>query len=175
VNWADVLTGSLGCRFDAMENDRTENRHDSSDRLHCECGRENPGFARFCQTCGKALVATMNSAGRAFHPAALGPPVEMTAVERAAHLFVAVESAWGGGPLIGTEPLQLVLFNGGYALRTAVLQIDAFDRAGQRVFGVEKVAVDIPRGGRVAIEVASYEIPEPVQRVRVSLVSAEYA
>lgn len=99
----------------------------------------------------------------------------MESCEQAADLYWRLESAFGGEPLIGTESLAVVMVNGGYALRNAVLQVDGVDSAGHAVFALQKEAPELPRGAEVRIEIASYEISEPVAKVRVSLVSAEYA
>ncbi len=77
--------------------------------------------------------------------------------------------------MIGTEPLGLSLYNGGFTLRSVVLKITGTDAAGRSAVNVEKTIEELPRGVRVTIEVPSYDISEPLRDVRVALVSAEYA
>lgn len=153
-----------------------------NERTCTECNGRNLAAAQFCRHCGRPLepvaVAggrSAKGAGRASHPQPIPMPARMENCRDAADLYWRLESAFGGEPLIGTESLAVVMVNGGYALRNAVLQMDGVDAAGQAVFKLQKEASELPRGAEVRIEIASYEITEPVAKVRVSLVSAEYA
>jgi len=94
--------------------------------------------------------------------------------QRAVDLYFRDESAWGGSRLLGTEPLGLLLFNTGYALRNGVLQVDGEDESGKALYSVEQPIERLPRGIETKIEIPSYEITEPAANLVVTLVSAEY-
>ena len=142
------------------------------------CHTSNHGVARFCGHCGMLLESMDGGplvAGRMRHPEPLSAPDGFLPCGLAANLFFHTESAWGGKRLLGTEGLTVTLFNGGYALEDVVLEVRGEDQSGQDRFVLHHRAGALPRGQRVASEVPSYELAEPVRAIRVSLASAEYA
>jgi hypothetical protein len=141
------------------------------------CSAANPDVARFCRNCGLALQAYDGgppAAGLTPHPAALHPPGDFGTVERAVDLYFRWEPAGGGVPLLGTEPLALILFNGGYDLAEVVLAVRGESKSADRPFAVRREIEAWPRGVLVQLEIASYELPDPVQALKVELISAAF-
>lgn len=145
-----------------------------TERICGECSGRNVGAGDFCRHCGKPLNPAHSTAGRAVHSAPLPVPSAMSPVENAANLFFRIESAYGGPILIGTESLGIILFNGGFELRSVVIRVEGRSKNGARVLDLEKTIDHLPRGRETSVEVPSYDIHEPLHGVRVSLVSAEY-
>lgn len=146
--------------------------------LDCpRCGAANPEVARYCRQCGLVLArgaAGLLGAGRVPHPQPLPPPAGFVPVAEAANLSFRWEAAGGGRPLLGTEPLSLRAFNGGYGLAQVALRIRACDGAGREVCTAAREVAEWPRGGEVELEIASYELRDRVQAVRLELVQAEF-
>ena len=113
-------------------------------------------------------------AGRIRHPEPLPTPEKFEPCDDAADLSFRCESAWGGQRLLGTEGVSVVLFNGGYPLMDVALKVSGEDKTGREVCLVDYALKDLPRGRELTIEVPSYEFPEPVHTLRLSLVSAEF-
>ena len=82
-------------------------------------------------------------------------------------------SVWPG-TMSGTENIGVILYNIGYPLCEVVLMLRGSDGEGTELFAVEQVANELPRGERVTVEIASYEIPSPPRRLSVALVSAAF-
>lgn len=133
--------------------------------------------ARFCARCGLSLVGGASGpplAGRVRHPNPLAIPDEYELVEDAVQLYFATESVWGGRRLLGTENIGLRLLNVGYSLRNVHVRVRGVDEAGREVLSVELCAPELPRG-TLLLEVPSYEIKEAPAKLRVAMVSAEFA
>jgi hypothetical protein len=145
-----------------------------NDRICGECNGRNVGAGGFCRHCGKPLDVASTTAGRAVHMSPLPKPSAMSPVDSAADLYFRTESAFGGPTLIGTEALGMILYNGGFTLRSVVIHIEGFAKDGSRALDTEKSLERLPRGLETRVEVPSYEIDEPLHRVKVSFVSAEY-
>lgn len=147
--------------------------------LDCpRCGTANREVARFCSHCGLALVAShtgLLGAGRVPHPAPLSPPGGCEAVSGAAGLFFCWQPVGGGKPLLGTEPLIVNVFNGGYALANVVLRIRGSDRRGRNLIELDREIETCPRGRSSSLEIPSYELPGPVDRLVVEFVQAEFS
>ena len=138
------------------------------------CGAENLSVARFCARCGHAIAAGPNTVGRAAHPSPEAVADGYRKCDRSADLYFRTESAWGGSRLLATENLGLVLLNAGYPLKEAVLRIEGLNGSGQALYEVEHTVEQLPRGKETTVEIPSYEMTEPANDIRVSLVSAEY-
>lgn len=141
------------------------------------CGSANTPAARYCARCGLSLTTAIGGtpeAGRIRHPNALPAPAGYEPFADAADLYWHWESAWGGKRLLGTESIGVLLFNAGYPLSNVTVQITGESQTGRRLFEVQQTAEELPRGEPVMVEVASYDIPSPPERLRVSLVSAEF-
>lgn len=141
------------------------------------CRTWNPDVARFCRNCGLGLeigAEGVLGAGRAPHPDPLPCPDGFGPLLQAAHLYFRWEATGGGTPLLGTEPLALSLFNGGYELRQVVLRVCGTDRKGQPVFQLDREIEEWPRGQLVPLEIPSYELPDRVHGLHVELISAEF-
>ena len=140
-----------------------------------KCSKGNVALAEFCAGCGFPLGNSKATVGRVPHPNPLPVPDGFRKVAAAADLFFGVQSAWGGKRLLATENLGITLLNVGYGLQELAIKIEGFDRAGRRIFEIERRMPLLQRGHRVEIEVPSYEIPDPPEAVDVRLVRAEYA
>ena len=141
------------------------------------CRQTNLNVARFCGQCGLSLepgVEGKREAGRVRHPDPLVIPDGCERIINAADVYYRTESAWGGRRLSGTENIGVILYNVGYPLREVVLMVRGYDGEGSELFAVEQVVDELPRGDRVTVEIASYEIPSPPERLSVALVSAEF-
>jgi hypothetical protein len=142
------------------------------------CQSANRAAAKFCARCGLSLETGVDGtrrAGRLRDARPLPAPPGLVPVEGAANLYFRWESAFGGEPVLGTEGVQVLLFNAGYSLRNVLLDVRGDGRDGAEVFAVEQPVAELPRGGRAAFEVGSYLIPAALRVVRVALVSAEFA
>lgn len=91
------------------------------------------------------------------------------------HLYYRFESAWGGQRLLDTEGIGLVLLNGGYALRDVVVNVQGQSTDGAMLFEGEYSVPELPRGKETLAEVPSYDVPDRVAALKVSLVSASFA
>ncbi len=141
------------------------------------CSVWNPDVARFCRNCGLGLVVGPEGilgAGRAPHANPLACPAGFEPIRQAADMFFHWEATGGGAPLLGTEPLALTVFNGGYDLAQVVLHVCGTDRAGQPLFEIEREIEEWRRGGQVRLEIASYELPDRVHALNVVLIAAEF-
>jgi hypothetical protein len=141
------------------------------------CRRRNPDVARFCRQCGLGLVAGPDGllrAGRAPVSDQLPPPDGFQPVQQSANLYFRWEATGGGAPLLGTESLALLLFNGGYDLADVNLRVVGTGKTGQTLCTIERTIEEWPRGQQVQLEIPSYELPDRVQTLYVELCSAEF-
>jgi hypothetical protein len=147
-------------------------------RTSCpRCGSTNPDVARFCGNCGLGLELGSEGilgAGRAPTANPLARPTGFQPVQHAANLYFRWEAVGGGTPLLGTESLALLLFNGGYDLAEVTLRIVGTGQAGQTLCAIERAVEAWPRGRQVQLEIPSYELPDRVQALYVELLSAEF-
>lgn len=142
------------------------------------CGTGNPEPARFCRYCGLRLTRGprgLLGAGQAPHPEPLDPPPGSAPVAAAAGLHSRWQASGGGKMLLGTEPLTLELFNGGYDLAEVVVRVTVRDAAGRELCVLEREIATLARGAAVALEIASYDLPGPVRALEVTLLRAEFA
>jgi hypothetical protein len=142
------------------------------------CSTANPDVARFCGNCGLGLKlgpGGMLGAGQAPHPEPLAPPDGFLPVGWATNLYYCSEAAGGGPPLLGTEALELSVFNGGYSLAQVVLRVSGEGESGQPSFVVNRDIEEWRRGEMTRLEIPSYELPGPVAAVNVEFVQAEFA
>lgn len=132
--------------------------------------------ARFCYACGLSLSPGVDgtfAAGRVPHPHPQEPPGNCRLVEAAADLHYCYESALNGPLLIGTEGVQIRVFNAGYGLQDCLFQISGVGERGP-LFTVERMAPELPQGATVTLEVPSYEFNAPLQELTVRLMRAEF-
>ena len=142
------------------------------------CSTANPDMARFCRNCGLGLelgLVGVLGAGQAPHPEPLSPPDGFQPIQRAANLYFCAEAAGGGRPLLGTEALELSVFNGGYSLVLVVLRVTGAGESGQPLFAVTREIDDWRRGVMTRLEIPSYELPGPVAAVSVEFMEAGFA
>ena len=146
--------------------------------LECaHCGTSNPDVASFCRNCGAGLetvTATAPVPGETPHPDPVPPPKGYTRINWAANLYYGWEAAGGGEPLLGTEPIALTVFNGGYDLAQVALGVRGEDKTGRRLLTLQREIERWPRGQAVRLDIASYEMPDPVYALYVELLKAEF-
>lgn len=138
------------------------------------CNSTDPREARFCSQCGLSLADATHGAGRTPHPDPASVPPEFVPCADAAQLYYHWESSLGGKRLIGTEGITVKLFNAGYALRAVELTARGTGRDNEELFLSEQSFEELPHGGTVEFEIASYEIATPLRQLHVALVSAEF-
>lgn len=141
------------------------------------CATENRPAARFCARCGLPLARGPQGEvlpGRVMHPRPVLPPEGFTPCLAAADLHFRWESVSGGRPLIGTESLSLVLFNGGYPLEQVELEVRFHDAAGEQKYTVRTTVEHLPRAEQARIEIPSYDLIEPAADLTVALIGAEF-
>ncbi len=146
--------------------------------LSCpRCRTLNPDVAHYCRQCGLRLEVAggaVAGAGRIRHPNPLVSAEATAAVAGAAHLHYGRQPVGGGTPLLGTEPLELTVFNGGYDLANVVLRVRGDGEAGRSLFALMREIETLARGQAVRLEIPSYELPGPLHALHVELVSAEF-
>lgn len=140
-----------------------------------KCRSSQRRGARFCARCGAVLdpvEADLPPIVRMVHPRPLPCPAGMTACQGASDLYFRMESSWGGGMPLGSETLAIVLFNGGYPMEAALLEVTGVGGAEGRPFTVRHEVESLPRGEVVLVELPSYELPDDPRQLRVNLVMA---
>lgn len=141
------------------------------------CSRRNPDVARFCRHCGLGLEVGPDGvlgAGRAPLTDPLPGPQGFQPVRQAANLYFRWEAIGGGPPLLGTESLALLLFNGGYDLADVNLRVVGTGQTGRALCAIDRTVEEWPRGQHVRLEIPSYELPDRVQALYVELRSAAF-
>jgi hypothetical protein len=76
--------------------------------------------------------------------------------------------------LLGTEPLSVSLFNGGYSLERVTVRLRGEDAEGAMLFERDYTVPQLPRSGRSSIEVPSYDLTQPLHKLQATLVEAEF-
>jgi hypothetical protein len=76
--------------------------------------------------------------------------------------------------LIGTEGVNVVLFNAGYPLSEVALQVRGEGKDGRELFTIDRAVAELPRARDVSVEIPSYELPSSLGAVKVTLLSAEF-
>ncbi|MGE3179991.1 MAG: hypothetical protein AB7N71_00025 [Phycisphaerae bacterium] len=141
------------------------------------CKRSVTASAKFCAYCGLSLtgaVAAQPDAGRMAHPEPLATPQGAEPWQQARCLYFKRQSAWGGTRLIGTEPIELTLFNAGYPLRDVRYEVRAVGKRGEPAYqGVLEIE-QFPTGVEITVEIPSWELQDAVHSVAVRLLSAEF-
>jgi len=156
------------------------------------CGARNVVAARFCSRCGHSLAELSGSGDTGLgreavaasfplheritppHPSPLPAPPEFQPFANAPDLFFRCEATYGGRPLLDTEGLAVVLFNAGHPIREAVIRLCGRDSARRPILAVERMVPELPRGGSCSLEIASYEMPGPIDDLVLVLLSCEH-
>jgi hypothetical protein len=141
------------------------------------CRVDNPTAASFCRHCGLGLARDHRGvlgAGRAPHPAPLPCDAPARTIGDAANLHYRWEAVGGGAPLLGTEPLELSVFNGGYDLADVVLRVCGLNEAEHELFSTSREIPAWARGAWLKLEIPSWELPDLVHALSVALVSAAF-
>ncbi len=140
------------------------------------CGSRNPEAARYCGRCGLVLPTGGQdpTPGRAPHPQPLAAPPGFAAVDGACDLYYAWTGPGGAARILGTEGFELRVFNAGYPLTAVALRVTGRTAAGAVALSVEREVAALPRGATAGVEIASWEVGEPVRSLSLALVSAAY-
>jgi hypothetical protein len=81
-------------------------------------------------------------------------------------------SAWGGRRLLGTENIEVSVVNHGAKLGGVVLELRGLRRGGGKAVRLFQEIGDMPPGREVSFELASYELPDDVEDLVVSIVTS---
>lgn len=141
------------------------------------CRSANRSEAKFCAGCGLSLDFVPGEAPRAGtirHPRPKNAPDGFERCGGADDLYFRWKSAWGSGTFLGTEPIAVSVFNGGYPLESVDLKVTGTDGEGKTAFDVGMRVSALSHGETAEIEVPSYEYSTPASTINVSLVSAEF-
>ena len=141
------------------------------------CTKPNPGVARYCARCGFGLQTQVTGSirpGRFPHPRPLSIPDGFMPCNGAVDLFFRYAPAWGGPVLSGTEAVTVEIYNAGFPMREVALSVGMHDLDGAYRECCTKTIAELPSGRAAKVEIASYELGEPVCDVVVSLTSAEF-
>lgn len=142
------------------------------------CRKMVPVTARFCPACGRPLRSADGVSphpGRTRHPEPLAPPAGFQAVKDSADLYYRSEPVGGGQVLSGTEPLDVHLFNAGYALEGVLLTLRGWDKAGRPSLKEDWELESWRRGETIMRDIPSWAISEPLKRVELSLARCAFA
>jgi hypothetical protein len=142
-------------------------------RCHCP----NRDIARFCARCGLSLeigVDGTRRAGRIRHPRPAAVPDGYAPFDGAADLYFRSESSLGGETLIDTEGVSVVVFNSGYPLREVELEVRGEGSNGEELFKMVHSVGELEQAHGVSVEIPSYELPAPLHKLKLALVSAEF-
>jgi hypothetical protein len=142
----------------------------------CQTPNEPP--ARFCAHCGLRLElqgGVPQGAGRLRHPDPLTPPEGLRPISTGVDLYYAWRAAGGNAPLLGTETLEVELFNAGYDLAMVELVLRGCAADGTIVVELNREFETWSRDQKFTCEIASWELPEPIRDLDVALVAAEFA
>ena len=143
-------------------------------RTCSRCREELVNHARFCPRCG-LHVAGGGAAGFVQHPSPLPAPAGFLPFARGADLHFTWQPAWGERRLIGTEPVVLVVFNGGYGLENVDLRVDALNPQQRSVGTLSASLPQLERGQTARVELSSYVLREPFSGLSVTVERAEFA
>jgi hypothetical protein len=149
-----------------------------SHRICPACSRSNRAAARFCGACGAPLARAgipTGVPGRTDHPQALSPPPGFEPCLDCRGLYQSWRHGQDAGPALGAEAITIDLFNAGYDLRDAELKITGLSSTGSKLCSICRQVSELPRGATVRLELPSYELPDEVARLNVSLAGAEWA
>jgi hypothetical protein len=141
------------------------------------CRTASPVRATQCGRCGLPLTgdAAHGRAGRVAHPLPWPAPAGFSPIRDANDLYARWQSAWGPQHLLGTEPLQIVVFNAGYPLCEVRLRIVGWDASNQGALDTHHEIERWDSGQTITFEVASYDIRSPLVDLTVALDTAEFA
>jgi hypothetical protein len=114
-------------------------------------------------------------AGNGPHPEPLAPPDGFEPIQNSENLHYSWSATSGGERLLGTEPVAVRIWNGGYDLAEVALRIRGLEQSGLEIFRAERAVTSWPRGSEVKLEIASWEIPDPVHALHVELLRAQFA
>ena len=141
------------------------------------CGGYLRPTKKTCTHCGLGLEVGPEGvlgAGRAPTTDPLPGPEDFQPVQHAANLYFRWEAIGGGVPLLGTESLALLLFNGGYDLAHVDLRVVGTGKTRRTLCTIDRTIEEWRRGEQVQLEIPSYELPDRVQALYVELRSAEF-
>ena len=138
------------------------------------CGAQGPEPAKYCGQCGHPLGDNPATGGRAAHPTPVPPPDGFEQCPDAPSLFVKTESSYGGQRLLGTEGINLHVWNAGYSLVDVRLRVEGIDETARAFKWTADAIKRIPRGQAVTVEVPSWVFENPVEQISIKLESADY-
>ncbi|GJQ26838.1 MAG: hypothetical protein HBSAPP02_18700 [Phycisphaerae bacterium] len=144
---------------------------------YCDRCRESarPG-AMYCPRCGEPLgLAGMTASATAPAPSSEAPGAKGSswrACDNAADVQYRWGSAWGGQRLLGTENIEVAIINRGRPLRSVVLEIRGRSPNGLPPVRMFQEIEELPRNREVRFELASYEMPDEIEELNLSIVSS---
>ncbi|QDV90481.1 hypothetical protein RAS2_15600 [Phycisphaerae bacterium RAS2] len=148
-----------------------------SDGPYCEGCKESarPG-AMYCPRCGEPLkLAGMADSSVAQKPAHSGLKAKSPnwqACDNAADVQYRWGSAWGGPRLLGTENIEVAIVNRGRPLRSVVLEVRGRSANGLPPVRMFQEIEELPPNREVRFELASYEMPDEIEELSLSIVSS---
>lgn len=139
------------------------------------CHRVNVDSASYCGRCGFDL---RRGAGLAPGVAPCAQPANVPAgyraVEKAAQLYFFTSASHGGPRLLDTEGVRVSLFNAGYGLCEVALRVSGVGRDGIEQFAYEEQIASLPQGETISFEAPSHRFDNPLDELRLELLSAQY-
>lgn len=141
------------------------------------CKVVSPPLARYCRHCGLRLIMATDGllgAGALPHPEPLQPPTNAEPIVNAQDTYFTWGASGGAAPLLGTEPLEITVYNAGYDLADVTLKIEGLGRDAQPCMAIERTLEHWRRDESARLEIASWELPDRIDALRVTLVRAEF-
>lgn len=144
---------------------------------YCDRCREpaRPG-AMYCPRCGDPLrLAGMAASARSPAPSSEAPGAKgcsWRTCDNAADVQYRWGSAWGGQRLLGTENIEVTIINRGRPLRSVVVEVRGRSANGLLPVRMFQEIEELPRNREVRFELASYEMPDEIEELNLSIVSS---
>lgn len=146
-------------------------------RPYCDRCKESARLAAmYCPRCGEPLKQAEMTGSPVAQGQTLTAPQSKSnawrACDNAADVQYRWGSAWGGQRLLGTENIEVAIVNRGRPLRSVVVEIRGRSANGLPPVRMFQEIEELPPNREVRFELASYEMPDEIEELNLSIVSS---